>query len=261
MPITVQSGDTLGAIAARAGLSLGELLALPGNAGFRDNPDLIQPGQVVATGGSVAPLPANVSGLFDSGAFPGSPSTVITRRGPDDLAFPRAPFKAIPTPGGRDPFPRVQPQPLPQVKLFVPPLGTTFDDSAPFSGPNRDIMPQGGLRKVPGGGGLGGFVGTVTDGLTAPFGAFGGGGGGPDLSGLDDALGNFANALGDALAKTGGGLGDFAGGVGDVAGDFAGGVTGILDNIPLFAFALIGLLALVLVVGFRSDNLSARVSR
>ena len=45
---TVKRGDTLWAMSRRHGMNLKELLAIPANAKFRKNPDLIFPGQVVA---------------------------------------------------------------------------------------------------------------------------------------------------------------------------------------------------------------------
>ncbi|MDA1264429.1 MAG: LysM domain-containing protein [Planctomycetota bacterium] len=50
-------GDTLGAIAADAGISFVALLALPGNEGFAENPDLIFPGQTVMLPGDTPPPP------------------------------------------------------------------------------------------------------------------------------------------------------------------------------------------------------------
>ena len=43
----VQAGDTFSAIATKSGMSVDQLLAVPGNEQFKSNPDVIQPGQEV----------------------------------------------------------------------------------------------------------------------------------------------------------------------------------------------------------------------
>ena len=60
MPYLVKSGDTLSAIAAAQGLSLGALLAL--NPALKDNPDRVQVGQSLTLPGDTPPSPVPGTG-------------------------------------------------------------------------------------------------------------------------------------------------------------------------------------------------------
>lgn len=252
---TVRSGDTLGAIASSAGLSLSELLSLPGNDVFRDNPDLIHPGQVVITGQVARSVP----------------SSPVTRtptpsRGPDPQPIP-----------GVDPA-------TGNLRLFVPPAGGTFITTPTLSGPNRDIEPTPFAGTDSNDGGDGGFFdfiagipipgGNIGEGLSATgdlFGAAGGGiadaagaagGGLADLGGgIADALDDPLAGLGDALNEFAGGLQDFSSGLGDFAGGIGGGLIGTLNAIPITVWLLLAGIAAILIVGFQSGGLSASVSQ
>ena len=268
---TVKSGDTLGAIAAAHGLSLSELLGLPGNEGFQSNPNLIFPGQTVVGSYSaestsyfppieLEPLPT-VS-LFVPGDGSQIESAPASGSGSDDRVYldPNPPpwrgtaaesfwenyaathgmtaaladYRAFTASGG------FSSEPSPYASNLI--SGTLGD-------PNSVILP--GL-------GAAGFGAPFTYGSPNPGDPFTYGGGNQGfLDDLSSAVGDFAGGLGDALGEFGGGLGDFAGGTGDFLGDVGGGITGILDAIPMTAWLLIVALAAVLIVGFNSGGVRA----
>lgn len=78
-PYTVQSGDTLSAIAARNNVSLSQLLDM--NPQYRANPNLIKPGEVVNFGSTLAAKAPATPSVAPSAPTPTTPGTVTMPSG------------------------------------------------------------------------------------------------------------------------------------------------------------------------------------